>query len=250
MSSVKLIIAFVLALSLCSLSGPFSKGSYIPNLHLAKASPQLCQTRGATGACSEFWYPAGPAMNSALAVIFSDSTSEMLNLQSGSFSSIDFSDWPLSQSIANSLVQNPSFRVSDRSPSGFSEIEFNLDNNFWGCQFTFGSNACGIHLRQGLSHLIDKSLYVTNSASAGQLTALDDPEPSYNGLPSANPCSWDLNATQSGPNCIVGAPGGTAYHLSSASGIPGYPWMQRYDSVDFCVAAADIMMGLGAPPHV
>src|SRR5690242_4794810 len=115
-----------------------------------------------------------------------------------------------------------------------------LANNFWGVNMNFGNDPNGVQIRQGISHLVDKALFAANEPSiAGTANALDVAEPSDNigGLPAANPCAWDSAFPESGTNCIVGSPGGTAYHLGSAAGANGFSWLPAPGSVDLCAAA-------------
>ncbi len=181
--------------------------------------------------------------------MFSSSTAELVDLQITS-PNVDLTDYPCSGPPSGAgtcaqMTSNNNLRVSAPAQSGFGEIEFNLANNFWGCNFNFGNSFCGVKIRQGIAHLIDKARFVTDQGDlAGHTSPIDDPEPPYEGLPAANPCMWDVNATQSGSDCKVGAQGGTAFHFNQASGIPGYPWMQSYNDLDFCVAALDVITAI------
>lgn len=181
-------------------------------------------------------------MNTELATIFVDETSEFANIQSPS-PSIDFTDWKLTTDLVNSLTPNPNFLVSAPIPEhGYFEIQYMLANNFWGIPMNFGNSPAGTQIRQGIAHLIDKGKFANSEPALGGIaTALDNPLPASNGgLPAPNPCAWDTlpNGNPSGANCIVGAPGGTAYHLGPAAGVTGhYAWQQATGSADFCVAA-------------
>jgi hypothetical protein len=87
------------------------------------------------------------------------------------------------------LVANPSFFVASASEGAISGIDFNLANNFWGCSFTFGSSSCGIDLRQGMAHLVDKHIFAAKEpAISGYALAIDNP--SGISLPTPNPCQW------------------------------------------------------------
>jgi hypothetical protein len=248
MRTLNLVIIFFVAFSLASLAGLTSKNVHLPTVSLVKGNPQPCDTHSASGACSEYWYPAGPEMNTELATVFTDQTSELSNIQAGNFASIDLTDSPLSAGLVQTFTSSPNFRISASTPGGFGEVEFNLANNFWGCPFGLGNQSCGVDIRDGIAHLIDKVIFVSSEGMlAGQASAIDDPEPTYNGgLPSANPCAWDSEALQSGSNCKVGAPGGTAYHFQTATGADGYQWLQANPSPDFCIAAYDIKTGINS----
>src|SRR5229473_2489304 len=213
-------LVFAVAFSLVSLTGPMSAGFHLPSLQLAHAITQTCQTVGSSGACSEFWVPAGPAMDTELATIFTDETAEFTNIQSAS-PSIDFTDWPLTPDLTGPFTTSSNFRITaSTSQAGYFEIQFMLANNFWGVNFNFGNDPSGVQIRQGIAHLVDKALFAANQPSiAGTANALDTAEPSDNigGLPSANPCAWDSAYPETGANCIVGSPGATAYHLAAAT---------------------------------
>jgi len=120
----------------------------------------------------------------------------------------------------------------------YSEIQFLLANNFWGVDFQFGNNPNGIQIRQGIAHLVDKSSFVKNDPNvAPGGVAVDNPVPLNNGgLLAPNPCLWDTTFGESGVNCVVGAPGGTAYHLATATGV-NFVWQPALGSLDFCAAA-------------
>ena len=177
-------------------------------------------------------------MNTEQAIIFTDETAEFNSLQSAS-PTIDLTDWPLTQSLVPPLSTSPNFLVSSPiSSHSYFEIEFMLANNFWGVNFNYGNDPNGIQIRQGISHLIDKVKFVINDPNIGGAgTAIDNPVPPSNGgLPTANPCGWDASFVESGANCIVGAPGGTSYHLGSAAGV-NFAWQPALGSPDFCAAA-------------
>jgi hypothetical protein len=229
---------FFVIISLMSLDGSLSSNFRLPALKLAHANTQACQTTGASGACSEFWYPAGPEMNTELVTVFTDETAEYNSLQSAS-PSIDLTDWPMTQSLVTPLTTSPNFLVSAPiSAHSYFEIEFMLANNFWGVNFNYGTDPNGIQIRQGISHLTDKVKFVTNDPHiGGGGSALDNPlPPSNGGLPTANPCGWDVSFPESGTGCVVGATGGTAYHLALAAGV-NFAWQPALGSPDFCAAA-------------
>jgi hypothetical protein len=191
-------------------------------------------------------------MDTEQASIFTDETSEFIGLQAGT---IDLTDWPLTPALVSSLGPNSGFYVSSTiAEHGYFEIEFMLASNFWGVNMNFGNDAKGLQIRQGISHLVDKVKFVnTDPNIAGSATAIDNPLPTSNGgLPSPNPCSWDGQFNQTGSNCAIGAPGGTAYHLGSAAGV-NFVWQPALGSADFCAAAqhfvnAGLASGYNAPP--
>jgi hypothetical protein len=240
-SIVKLLTVFAVAFSLATLSGPLSGNFHLPTVPLGHAAIQNCQTHTISGACSEFWYPAGPAMNTELATIFTDETAEFNNLQSGS-PSIDLTDWLLPNSLLGPITSSPNFLITAPQGSiGYYELEFHLGNSQWGCGFNFGNAACGVQIRQGIAHMIDKNSFTSNEAAiAGHAAAIDNALPTTigGGLPSPNPCGYDVSFSQSGTQCVVGANGGTSYHLgASGTGADGFSWIQPPGSADLNAAA-------------
>jgi hypothetical protein len=211
-----------------------------PMIPLANAFPQVCQTHGIGGACSEFWYPAGPEEDTFQAMIFTDQTAEFNSLQSTS-PTIDFPDSPIpANAICVPDLCNPFIITAPVSQTGYYEIQFMMANNFWGCNFNFGNSTCGSQIRQGIAHMIDKTSFTnTDPTIAGISTPIDNPVPtsSAGGLLSPNPCGYDSSFPQSGTSCIVGAPGGTSYHLGNSTGTDGYPWLQAPGSKDLNAAA-------------
>jgi hypothetical protein len=179
-------------------------------------------------------------MDTELAIIFTDSTAEFTNLISAS-PVIDFPDSPLSPSQTQSLINDPNFVVTAPiGAAGYNEIQFMLANNFWGCNFDLGNAACGVQIRQGIAHMTDKRAFTkTDPNIAGLSTPIDNPlsTDSAGGLTSPNPCGYDASFPQSGPQCIVGALGGTSYHLANATGTNGLPWLTAPGSLDLNAAA-------------
>lgn len=179
-------------------------------------------------------------MNTELATIFTDVASELTNLQSAT-PSIDFPDAPLPPSSIQPFINSPNFLVTAAvGQTGYYEIQYLLVNNFWGCNFNFGNSTCGVQIRQGIAHMIDKTSFTNNDPNiAGISTPIDNPVPttSAGGLLSPNPCSYDASFPQTGSQCIVGAAGGTSYHLAPAVGADGFPWLAGPGSPDLNAAA-------------
>jgi len=178
-------------------------------------------------------------MNTELVTIFTDSAAELNNLESAT-PSIDLTDSYLTTNEIPLTLSNPNLYVSSPvSEHTYYDIQFMLANNFWGCGFNFGNSACGIQVRQGIAHLIDKTKFTSTEPSiTGIATAIDNPVPPVNGgLPAPNPCAWDSSFLQSGSNCIVGSQGGTAYHLATATGANGVAWLPAPGSPDLNAAA-------------
>lgn len=237
---LRLIIVFSVAFSLSILVGPSSGNFHLPTVQLAHAIPEPCQTHGSSGACSQFWYPAGPAMDVEQAIIFTDQIAEYTSLIS-SIPGIDFPDSPLSPSQLGAINTSPNFLITAPvGEIGYYEVQFHLANSFWSCGFVFGNSNCGIQIRQAISHMIDKNAFTAKQAFvAGQSTPIDNPVPttSLGGLTSPNPCGYDTSFPQSGPLCVAGASGGTSYHLASAVGANGYSWLPSPGSPDLNAAA-------------
>jgi ABC-type transport system substrate-binding protein len=237
LKDLKLLLAFVVVFSMLSLPGFLSAGSYLPQIHLARA----------TMAPNQPWYPAGPSMDKLQYQIYTDSSSEQLALQSGA---IDIPDTPISPSQSSLICSSPSFFCTAPVPfSGYFELEFHLGQNFWGCQMNYGNSACGVNIRQGIAHGLDKTVFV-NTELSGSGVAIDNPVPPSVNLVSPNPCGWDSAHVQSGSSCIAAAPGGTAYHLATATAgsgctsTPTFSYTPGCGTPDFC-AAADHFIAAG-----
>src|SRR5207245_649744 len=149
LSVSRFVLFFAVAFSLMALPSVIPRTFHLPLSSLAHA----------TLVSDEAWVPAGPEMNVAFDYIFSTEGTELVDLQSPN-PSVDFTDVPLPGSLVSSLVTNPNFAVTQLEYRGASEIEFNLANDYWGCDFNFGNSACGIQIRQGIAHLIDKVQFV------------------------------------------------------------------------------------------
>jgi Bacterial extracellular solute-binding proteins, family 5 Middle len=179
-------------------------------------------------------------MDTMLATIFTDETAEFNNIQSAT-PSIDLTDWQLPSGLLNGFTTSNSFLISAQVPQvGYYEVEFHLGNNFWGCGFAFGTGTCGQQIRQGIAHMIDKSIFTaTQPTVAGQSSPIDNPLPtsSAGGLISPNPCGYDASFVQTFSQCAVGAAGGLSYHLANAGGANGIAWLQSPGSLDLNAAA-------------
>ena len=171
---------------------------------------------------------------------------------------VDAEDWPLTANQYNLVNCSGSTTIECSHPvadKGYFEIEFNLANVFWGIPMQYGNSTVGVQLRQGIAHLINKAgLAAGNPACAGIVCVPnDDPLPLCSGLScpngglvNPNPCGWDaLFPETSSTNCIVGAPGGTAYNCAystvcptgTVTGTTQFPGQVAIGSPDFCAAA-------------
>ena len=224
---------------------------------------------------ANIWQPQGPyapgqagLTNRALLRFYGDPTSEFNDFVAGR---LDVTDWPQPVSNFGPYVANPDFQLTPtQGQFGDFGIYFNGADNvftsttgyaaaglaaadsggpFWGCDWNSGAvgttarstynTACGIQMRQGLLHLVDRPGFAT-AVLNGAAQALADPSP-----PAKDPaasshqeqCSWDTLAgttTASGhtypANCI------SAYNfVNDPTGFatPG--------SLDFCAAADHII---------
>jgi hypothetical protein len=181
-------------------------------------------------------------MGTELGTVFSGGPSEYTALVASS-PTIDATDWPCGPTTTCPTVSSGTGTLITAPVSAieYFEVQFHLANNYWGINMNFGNSIPGGYLRQGIAHMLDKTVFTTSEANLiGAGVPIDNPlSPSIGGnLPGANPCSWDQNYTQTGSNCVVGAPGGTAYHLATATGADGYAWLQAPGSPDLNAAAA------------
>jgi len=246
MPSVRLLLIFAVVFSLVSLPGVLSSSFNLPSIHIVRASNE-------TGVGN--WYPAG-AQEETLSVSLGNGASSGC-LGSLSMGQVDACDWPLTAAEQSSCAANTAILCSLPVPDhGYFEIQFNLAGVIWGIPMDFGNSAAGIELRQGSAHLFNKQSFTNNDAACASTTCVPDDAPvpactssagcTNGGLPAANPCGWDTKYSEtSAANCVVGAPGGTAYNCSFSTACPTgtvigtttFPWQAAIGSPDFCAAA-------------
>src|SRR6267378_1632600 len=240
-----------LMFSLATLSSPVSNVPGTNGRTLSRTSPLF-------PAPLEKWYPDGPAMDIEQIPIYAGCATE-LNALGQPVPQIDLTDCPLTASLVNpasptSFVNNPNLLVTSQIVThGYSELEFMLDNNYWGIPMQFGNNPNGVHLRQGIAHLINKTIFNNTQVDIHTLAQpVDNPIPYGSKLSpdtfiSPNSCNWDLNFTETGGVCTrAGGPlGGVAYDCAAPgitsncaagtiSGTTNYPWQPQIGSADFC----------------
>jgi hypothetical protein len=233
-SIVKLLTIFAIAFSLATFTGPMSSNFHVPTVKLAHA----------VSAGTNAWLPAGPAMDTELATIFTDEVAEYTNIQSGA-SSIDLSDWQLPNSLLSTFNTGTSFLITDPvAQLGYYEIQFHLGNNFWGCNMSFGTSNCGKEIRQGIAHMFDKTVFTAKQPTiAGHASPIDNPlaTSTVGGLLAPNTCNYDASFIETGSQCAVSDPTataqGTSFHLGSATSANGIPWLQAPGSADLNAAA-------------
>ena len=216
--------------SLGTLAGPLASNYHLPTVQPANAVSQPCETMGSSGACSEFWYPAGPEMSTELVSVFSNPVAEYVNLLSSN-PSIDFPDARVPASVGTSPLTGLGYYLTQTVPElGYYEIQFMQANTFWNCNFSYGTSACGVQIRQGIAHMIDRSNFAADDpniiAKAGQ--AIDNPIPSATiGSPLVpDSCNWDSLSVEYGNrlgtactvNTAVAASGGVSYKNATAAG--------------------------------
>ncbi len=246
MLAVRLLLTFAIVFSLVSLPSALSSNFNLPSIHVVKGTSE-------TGVGS--WFPAG-AQEQTMSISQGYGISATC-LGWLSTNQVDACDWPLTATEQNSCAGNTAILCSLPVPDhGYFEIEFNLAGVIWGIPMDYGNSAAGIELRQGFAHLFNKQSFVTNNAACVAVVCIpnDAPVPictttagcTNGGLPAANPCGWDTKYTQTSPgNCVVGAPGGTAYNCSFTTACPTgtvvgattFPWQAAIGSPDFCAAA-------------
>ncbi len=176
------------------------------------------------------WTPAGPFMNNLLFQVYSGQDAEFTALQSNP-PQLDLTDWPLPASLIPTIKADPRFLVtSPVSQFGMFELDLNNGATWWGIPFNFGNNPAGVHVRQGIAHLVDKDAFIA-SQLGGLANKIDNPAPPAQGLPSPNVCAWDSMF----PTCT------SAYKIQVYSTIDG---MVPVGSPDFC-AAADHFIAAG-----
>ncbi|OLE91452.1 MAG: hypothetical protein AUF79_04465 [Crenarchaeota archaeon 13_1_20CM_2_51_8] len=246
MPTVRLLLILTVAFSLVSLPGVFSSSFNLPSIHIVRASNE-------TGVGN--WYPAGAQEQTLSVGVGNGASSGCLGwLSTGQ---VDACDWPLTASEQSSCATNTAILCSLPMPDhGYFEIQFNLAGVIWGIPMDFGNSAAGIELRQGFAHLFNKQSFTNNDAACASTNCVPDDAPvpactssagcTNGGLPAANPCGWDTKYNEiSGTNCVVGAPGGTAYNCSFSTACPTgtvigtttFPWQAVIGSRDFCAAA-------------
>src|SRR5437867_8685780 len=252
MATLRLLLILTIVFSLASLPGVLSSNFHLPSIPVVRAQQE--NTYGS-------WYPAG-AQERTLSISQGDGVT---GTQVGWLltNQVDAEDWPLTASQQGGGSGNVncsgsssiicSAPVPDR---GYFEIELNLAGVFWGIPMDYGNSPAGIELRQGIAHLFNKQSFAANDAGCLSVACIPDDQAipvctisvgcANGGLYAANPCGWDTKYAQtSSTNCVVGAPGGTAYNCNFSSACPTgtltgsttFPWQAAIGSPDFCAAA-------------
>src|SRR5256885_1085194 len=250
MQVFRTLIIFAVAFSLVSLPSVLSSSLNFPSIPTVRA-----QQEAAVGS----WYPAG-AQEQTLSISQGDGAS-ITQVNWLLTNQIDAEDWPLTATQQGASTVNCSGNANvlcslPEPDHGYFEIEFNLANVLWGVPQNYGNSAAGVELRQGIAHLINKQSFAANNVACLGVACVPDDQPipactisvgcTNGGLYAANPCSWDTKyAESSSTNCVVGAPGGTAYNCNftttcptgTVTGTTAFPWQAAIGSPDFCAAA-------------
>ncbi len=252
MPALRLLLILTIAFSLVSLPSVLSSTLHLPSIPVARA-----QRGNTTGQ----WYPAG-AQEQTLSISQGNGGS---GTQIGWLltNQIDSEDWPLTATQQGSGSGNVNCPVNlavlcslPLPDHGYFEVEFNLANVLWGIPMQYGNSAAGVELRQGIAHLFNKQSFTANNAGCLGVACVPDDQAipactisvgcTNGGLYAANPCGWDTKYSESGStNCVVGAPGGTAYNCNFSTTCPTgtltgsttFPWQAAIGSPDFCAAA-------------
>ena len=265
--AVRLILLFSVVFSLLVLTGPMSSDFHLPAVQLASATiigpgSPYCQTTGSSGACAEYWYPAGPSMGTFLGTIFTNENTEYSTGLLAGTPTIDYTDWPVPAGVSiapGSQLGGAGYLVTAQIPAlGYYEIQFMLAATLFGCNFQHGNSACGVNIRQGIAHMIDKPVFAATDPGipTGAGVPIDNPVPtsSAGGLLSPYSCNYDNRNIAGWHNqtnaalCSVGAGvggnniGGGSYHFASAAGADGFSWLQAPGSADLNEAAAHFVM--------
>ena len=249
MSTVRLLLTFAIAFSLVSLPSVLSTNLHLPSIPVVRAQQEASYSS---------WYPAG-AQEQTLSISQGDGAS-ITQVNWLLTNQVDSEDWPLTAtqqgaSTVNCPGNSAVLCTAPVADQGYFEIQFNLANVLLGIPMQYGNNPAGVQLRQGIAHLINKVAFVAGNPACLGISCVpnDDPVPlcsvsscSNGGLVNPNPCSWDaLFPETSSTNCIVGAPGGTAYSCAysttcptgTVTGTTQYAGQVAIGSPDFCAAA-------------
>ena len=205
------------------------------------------------------WYPAG-AQEQTLSISQGDGAvgTQVANIKTGA---VDATDWPLTASQQGSTdvncAGNTAIICSLPIPdTGYFEVQVNLANSFFGVPMGFGTGAAGIQLRQGIEHLLSKSLFAHDEGNCANIACVPDEQTNKPQLiPSPNPCGWDAQFPgTSVANCVVGDSAGTAYNcVAEAAACPTGTvtgtfsvgdWQPLIGSQDFCAAAVHFAIAL------
>src|SRR5205807_5895459 len=164
----------------------------------------------ATPSPFEAWYPSGPTMDTQVVKIYSDSPREFQDLIAAT-PGLDLTDWRLDPGTLSTVTSPANSAKYFVTPSitehGYDELQFMLDNVYWGVNMNFGNDPNGLHIRQGISHLIDNNAFVLTQPTLKDACSAMDPNgfsvcvinspmphaSSYQGtrVTTPDPCNWD-----------------------------------------------------------
>jgi hypothetical protein len=183
---------------------------------------------------SNVWAPYAPQAPNLQFNFYAGQLAEFNDFMTGH---LDLTDWTQPSSQFSSYDANPDFLLSPgQGQYGMFGLDFNYGASTWsawGCDFQHGTSACGIEIREGIAHLIDRQHFVTDGPLQGAGQAIADPsppakDPTGSSLSTQN--SWD---TLSGKTVagLTQPPTISAFHVAPSPGgfaVPGSP--------DFCAA--------------
>lgn len=120
MNIARLTIVLFVTITMISLTAQLPRYSNLPYMPLARANPQSpCDVSLPVGGCSDYWVPAGPAMDTWAGTVFTDGSSEILNLEQSS-PRIDMSDFPVTPDRISEFSTSPNFRYLHQCPKGWT----------------------------------------------------------------------------------------------------------------------------------
>ena len=209
-------------------------------------------------------------MGTFLGTIFTNEQTEYSTGLLAGTPSIDYTDWPVPPGVSvagGSQLGGPGYLVTDQIPAlGYYEVQFMLASTLFGCNLQHGNSACGVNIRQGIAHMIDKTAFANSDPGipTGTGIPIDNPIPTnvavgnlspascaYDNTPSSPVTGWFTQPVVAGSLCSVGAgtspavpnEGGGSYHLGSACGtFGGTTWLQCPGSHDLNQAAAHFVL--------
>jgi ABC-type transport system substrate-binding protein len=197
---------------------------------------------------------------------YSDQTSEFNDFVAGK---LDITDWAQPRGSFGAYDTNPDFTLSPlQGQYGLFGVYFNGASSVWkawGCDWsnktgTTYTSQCGIEMRQGFIHLVNRGDFANNNVASPSVGLADDsPQAKFPpGTPVATQCAWDQSImvkyntscyaqwgglqpgaytiTGSGSTCTPVAPTGTGPALLYQQCTPGLGFPVT-GSPDFCAAA-------------
>ncbi|HZY93312.1 MAG TPA: hypothetical protein VFE98_00415 [Candidatus Bathyarchaeia archaeon] len=198
-STIRLLVIFVLTLSMASVSG-LTLG-LAPAVHPVRADPAPPAPSDPTTQ----WSPAGPMVDKLLINTYADEFAEWTDLKANP-PNLDLTDWALTPTDLPSPCPTPSTAIlcdsrfyvtAPVANFGLFGLNFNHANTFFGINFASGSDTSpqatqAINFRQGVAHLVDRAAFISK-VLGGFGSTMDNPLPpgqgvSHSGLPFDSTC--------------------------------------------------------------